>query len=108
MSVKEVCGVNDDYSSINLTGKDAKECAKKIKELVKTNEQVGELRDEYKKLKRAYTPLNLLMERARQIPLESVWPPVARAPAVPTPLQEELRQIVQAEIQRHEQDKHSK
>jgi hypothetical protein len=59
--------------------------------------QVAELRTEYKKLKRAYTPLNLLMERARQIPLESVWPP-SRVSVAPTPLQETLQQLVAAEV----------
>jgi hypothetical protein len=49
-------------------------CVDEIKRLVVTDASLQELREEYRRLKRAYTPLNLLMERARDIPLESVWP----------------------------------
>jgi hypothetical protein len=49
-------------------------CATRIEELLDNENQVKELRDEYKALKKSYTPVNLLMERARSIPIESVWP----------------------------------
>lgn len=74
MSVVDACGYNSEANTVKMEEDKSKECATEIGKLLKTQSEVSELRDEYKKLKKAYTPLNLLMERARQIPMESVWP----------------------------------
>jgi hypothetical protein len=49
--------------------------------------------EELHKITKAYQPLALLMERARQIPLESVWPP--RSYVAPTQLQDQINQLDQ-------------
>jgi len=74
-------------------------CVDEIKRLVVTDASLQELRTEYKKLKKAYTPLNLLMERARDIPLESVWPGrVASSSMSYGPRKEDLKELVQEAV----------
>jgi hypothetical protein len=86
----------------STTGTDADgqkaKCATEIQRLVVNDASLNDLRAEYKKLKKAYTPLNLLMERARDIPLASVWP--GRAANERGPRKEELQDFVRAEIAR--------
>ena len=78
-----------------------KECATKIKHLTVTDASLQELRTEYKKLKKAYTPLNLLMERARDIPLESVWPGrVASSSMSYGPRKEDLQELVKDAVEK--------
>lgn len=80
------------------TDEQKKECATKIKHLAVTDASLQELTAEYKKLKKAYTPLNLLMERARDIPLESVWPGRVASTTSYGPRKEDLQELVQAAV----------
>ena len=73
-------------------------CAAEINRLKVTDVSLQELRAEYKKLKKAYTPLNLLMERARDIPLESVWPGRVASTMSYGPHKEDLKELVQEAV----------
>ena len=82
------------------TPADKNACAKEINRLKVTDVSLQDLRVEYKKLKKAYTPLNLLMERARDIPLESVWP--GRVPSSNNHglSKDYLQELVKAEVEK--------
>jgi hypothetical protein len=70
-------------------------CIAEVTRLIVTDASLQELREEYRRLKKAYTPLNLLMERARDIPLESVWPGrVASSSMSYGPRKEDLQELV--------------
>lgn len=78
-----------------------KACVEAIERLVVSDDHMMDLQAEYKRLKKAYTPLNLLMERARTIPLESVWPGRVGGSSFAYPQKEDLQQFVQNEVDRH-------
>jgi hypothetical protein len=101
--LKECNGVIDRNSSGGTTftisdSNKNNQCVAAIEHLTVTNASLQELREEYRRLKRAYTPLNLLMERARDIPLESVWPGRVASTTSYGPRKEDLQELVQAAV----------
>jgi hypothetical protein len=95
-------GIEECNAALASGGTDVqkRECATKIKHLAVTDASLQELRAEYKKLKKAYTPLNLLMERARDIPLESVWPGRVASTMSYGPQKEDLRALVNDAVEK--------
>ena len=89
---------------INTNKGNNKACVEAIERLVVSDDHIVELQKEYNRLKKAYTPLNLLMERARTIPLESVWPGRVMSSSVAYPQKEDLKQFVQTEVERQLRD----
>jgi predicted ABC-type ATPase len=76
------------------------QCVAAIERLTVTNASLQELREEYRRLKKAYTPLNLLMERARDIPLESVWPGRVPSSTSVSPSKKELQELVMDAVEK--------
>jgi hypothetical protein len=102
--IRECNGViNRSGGNISVNNSDpakSKACVEAIERLVVSDDHMMDLQVEYKRLKKAYTPLNLLMERARTIPLESVWPGRVGGSSFAYPQKSDLKEFVQNEVDR--------